>query len=48
MGREFYANQIVLESSGMDIILEMGLLTKYDAVIHCSKRLVLLTSSEGE
>jgi hypothetical protein len=26
----------------------MGWLTKYDAVIHCSKRLVILTSSEGE
>jgi hypothetical protein len=48
MGREFCANPIVLQSSGIDIILGMGWLTKYDAGIHCSKRLVILTSSEGE
>jgi hypothetical protein len=48
MGREFYANPIVLQSSGIDIILGMGWLTKYDAVIHYSKRSVILTSSEGE
>jgi hypothetical protein len=48
MGREFYANPIVLQSGGIDIILGMGWLTKYDAVIHCSKRSVILTSSEGE
>jgi hypothetical protein len=48
MGREFYANPIVLQSSGIDIILGMGWLTKYDAVIHCSKRSVILTSSVGE
>jgi hypothetical protein len=32
MGREFYANPIVLQSSGIDIILRMGWLTKYDAM----------------
>jgi hypothetical protein len=48
MGREFYANPIVLQSTGIDIILGMGWLTKYDAVIHYSKRSVVLTSSEGE
>jgi hypothetical protein len=48
MGREFCANPIVLQSSGIDIILGMGWLTKYDAVIQCSKRSVILTSSEGE
>jgi hypothetical protein len=48
MGREFYANPIVLQSSSIDIILGMGWLTKYDAVIHCSKRSVTLTSLEGE
>jgi hypothetical protein len=37
-----------LQSSGIDIILGMGWLTKYDAIIHCSKRSVILTSSEGE
>jgi hypothetical protein len=48
MGREFCANPIILQSSGIDIILGMGWLIKYDAVIHCSKRLVILTSSKGE
>jgi hypothetical protein len=48
MGREFCANPIVLLSSGIDIILGMGWLTKYVAVIHYSKRSVVLTSSEGE
>jgi hypothetical protein len=48
MGKEFCANPIVLQSSGIDIILGMGWLTKYDAVIHCSKRSVVLTSPECE
>jgi hypothetical protein len=48
LGREFCENPIVLQSSGIDIILGMGWLTKYDAVIHCSKRSVIVTSSEGE
>jgi hypothetical protein len=48
MGREFCANPLVLQSSGIDIILGMGWLTKYDTVIHCSKRSVVLTRSEGE
>ena len=48
MGREFCANPIVLESGGIDIILGMGWLTKYDAIIHCAKKSVLLTSSAGE
>jgi hypothetical protein len=48
MEREFCANPIVLQSSGIDIILGMGWLTKYDADIHCSKRSVILTSSKGE
>jgi hypothetical protein len=48
MGREFCANPIVLKSSVIDIILGMGWLTKYNAIIHYSKRSVILTSSEGE
>jgi hypothetical protein len=48
MGRELYANPIVLQSSGIDIILGMEWLIKYDAVIHYSKRSVILTSSQGE
>jgi hypothetical protein len=48
MGREFCANPIILQSSGIDIILRMGWLTKYDTVIHCSKQTMILTSLEGE
>jgi hypothetical protein len=48
IGREFCANPIILQSSGIDIILGMGRLMKYDAVIHCSKRSMILTSSECE
>jgi hypothetical protein len=33
---------------GIDIILEMGWLSKVDAVIQCAKMLVILTSPEGE
>jgi hypothetical protein len=43
--REFCANFIVLDSKGIDIILGMGWLSKFDAVIQCAKRLVVLTSS---
>jgi hypothetical protein len=48
VGREFYANFIVLYSKGIDIILKMGWLSKVDAVIQCAKRSVILTSLEGE
>jgi hypothetical protein len=48
VGREFHANFIVLDSKGIDIILEMGWLSKIDTVIQCAKRSVLLTSLEGE
>jgi hypothetical protein len=48
MGREFHANFVVLESKGIDIILGMGWLSKFDAVIQCAKRSVLLTCLEGE
>ena len=48
MGREFCANPIVLQSSGIDVILGMGWLTRHDTGIHCSKRSVVHTSSEGE
>ncbi|XP_072146438.1 uncharacterized protein [Setaria viridis] len=48
IGRDFPANLIVLESSGIDVILGMGWLSKFDAVIQCAKRSVLLTSPAGE
>ena len=44
MDRDFCANFIVLDSSGIDVILGMGWLSKVDAFIQCAKRSVLLTS----
>jgi hypothetical protein len=37
-----------LESSGIDVILRIDYLTKYDGVISCAKRMVTLTSPQGE
>lgn len=48
MGRDFWTRLIVLESNGIDVILGISWLSMHDAVIHCAKRSVLLTSSEGE
>jgi len=48
MGREFDARPIVLDSDGIDVIHGMDWLTKYDAVIQCAKRSVLLTSLSEE
>ena len=48
MGREFDARPIVLDSDGIDVIHGMDWLTKYDAVIQCAKRSMLLTSLSGE
>jgi hypothetical protein len=39
---------IILESSGINVILGIGYLTKYDGVISCAKRMVTLTSPQGE
>jgi hypothetical protein len=39
---------IILESSGIDVILGIDDLTKYDGVISCAKRMVTLTSPQGE
>jgi hypothetical protein len=37
-----------LESSGIDVILGIDYLTKYDGVISCVKRMVTLISPQGE
>jgi hypothetical protein len=37
-----------LELSGIDVILGIDYLTKYDGVISCAKRMVTLTSPQGE
>jgi hypothetical protein len=46
-GVDFLANLIVLDSKGIDIILGMDWLRKYDGVILCSKRAIRLTKEDG-
>jgi hypothetical protein len=47
-GLSFLVKLIILESSGIDVILGIEYLTKYDGVISCAKRMVTLTSPQGE
>ena len=47
-GLIFIVELIILESSGIDVILGIDYLTKYDGVISCAKRMVILTSPQGE
>jgi hypothetical protein len=47
-GLRFLVELIILESSGIDVILGIDYLTKYDGVISCAKRMVTLTSPQGE
>jgi hypothetical protein len=46
-GVEFLANLIVLDSKGIDIILGMDWLRKYDRVILCANRAIRLTREDG-
>jgi hypothetical protein len=46
-GVDFLANLIVLDSKGIDIILGMDWLRKYDRVILCAKRAIRLTQEDG-
>jgi hypothetical protein len=46
-GVDFLANLIVLDSKGIDIILGMDWLRKYDGVILCAKRAIKLTREDG-
>ena len=46
-GVDFLSNLIMLDSQGLDIILGMDWLNKYDGVIRCAKRSVELTSRDG-
>jgi hypothetical protein len=48
LGRDFRANNIILDSKGIDVILGMGWFTACDAVIQCAKRSVLFTSPASE
>jgi hypothetical protein len=46
-GVDFLANLTVLASKGIDIILGMDWLRKYDGVILCTKRAIRLTKQDG-
>jgi hypothetical protein len=46
-GVDFLANLIILDSKGIDIILGMDWLRKYDGVILCVKRTIRLTKEDG-
>ena len=43
-GISFLVELIILESSGIDVILGIDYLTKYDGIISCAERMVTLTS----
>jgi hypothetical protein len=47
-GLTFLVELIILESSGINVILGIDYLAKYDVVISCAKRMVTLTSPQGE
>jgi hypothetical protein len=46
-GVDFLANLVVLDSKGIDIILGMDWLRKYDGAILCAKRVIRLTKENG-
>jgi hypothetical protein len=46
-GLDFLSNLILLDSKGIDIILDMDWLSKYDGVIQCAKKAVRLTKKDG-
>jgi hypothetical protein len=46
-GVDFLSNMIILDSPGIDIILDMDWLKKYNGVIHCARRAVQLTGAKG-
>jgi hypothetical protein len=46
-GVDFLSNLVLLDSKGIDIILGMHWLSKYDGVIQCTKKAVRLTKKDG-
>jgi hypothetical protein len=46
-GVDFPSNFILLDSKGIDIILGMDWLSKYDGVIQCTRKAVRLTKKDG-
>jgi hypothetical protein len=47
-GVDFVANNIVLESKGIDVILGMDWLSKHKVLINCAKKSIKLTTPEGK
>ena len=48
MRRKFWAMSIVLEESTIDLILGMNWLKQWNAVIHCARGTVELSSPDGD
>jgi hypothetical protein len=46
-GVDFQSNLILLDSQGIDIILDMSWLSKYDGVIQCARKAVKWTKKDG-
>jgi hypothetical protein len=46
-GVYFPSNLILLDSKGIDIILGMDWLSKYDGVIQCARKVVKMTKKDG-
>jgi hypothetical protein len=46
-GVDFPLNLILLDSKGIDIILGMDWLSKYDGVIQCARKVVKMTTKDG-
>jgi hypothetical protein len=46
-GVDFPLNLILLDSKGIDIILAMDWLSKYDGIIQCARKAVKLTKKDG-
>jgi hypothetical protein len=46
-GVDFLGNLIILDSKGIDIILDVDWLRKYDRVILCANRAIRLTKEDG-
>ena len=44
---EFPSDLIILESQGLDIILDMDWLSKYGGNIDCTSKSIMLTTPEG-
>jgi hypothetical protein len=47
-GVDFPSNLVVLKSWGIDVLLRMDWLRKYDGVVQCREKLVHLTSPQGD